>query len=111
MLLKETLKEQMKRQELHDLPSTVPPDLEDSSEAETQLGCLDGCLEKLPAEIRSLILEYYQFRRQAKIDHRRALAEGFGIPVNALRIRVHRVRAQLEECVTDCITAERRDMN
>src|SRR5437763_189010 len=69
------------------------------------LECLDGCLEKLPAETRMLIMEYYQLRKQAKIDRRKALAEELGIPVNALRIRAHRVRAQLEECVMGCLEA------
>jgi DNA-directed RNA polymerase specialized sigma24 family protein len=103
MLLRETLKEQGKKSELRDVPSAVAEDVQYSTESETQLRCLDHCLEKLPVETQNLVMEYYQLRKQAKIDHRKALADKLGIPMNALRIRVHRLRAQLEECVTRCV--------
>ena len=103
MLLKESLKEQNRRSELRDVPSEAPVELEYSNESEAQLICLDGCLEELPAETRSLVMKYYQLRKQVNIDHRKELAEELGIPMNALRIRVHRIRMQLEECVVRCM--------
>ena len=109
ILLMESLKEQTRKSEFHDLPSTAPSDSHYSSESEKQLQCLDGCLDKLPAETQRLIVEYYQLSKQAKIDHRKGLADDLGIPLNALRIRVHRVRAQLEECVIRCMEATKKD--
>ena len=52
---------------------------------------------------RKLVLEYYRGEKKAKIDHRRSLAEQYGIALNALRIRAHRIRAALQECVETCI--------
>jgi RNA polymerase sigma factor (sigma-70 family) len=103
MLLKETLKEQTRKSELSDMPATIRNDSEYAPESEIQLRCFDGCLDKLPAETRTLIMEYYALGKQAKIDRRKTLAEELGIPVNALRIRVHRIRAQIEECVIHCM--------
>jgi len=65
--------------------------------------CLERCLEDLPAGNRKLVLDYYQHERQAKIDHRKQLAMELGIAVNALRIRVHRIRTALEKCVHICL--------
>jgi len=57
------------------------------------------CLDRLSAESRRLVLDYYQGEKQAMIDRRKALAEGLGIPINALRLRVNRIRNQLQNCV------------
>jgi RNA polymerase sigma factor (sigma-70 family) len=65
--------------------------------------CLDRCLEHLPSSNRQLVLEYYQQERKAKIDHRKRLAAEMGIAVNALRIRAHRIRRRLEQCVHTCL--------
>jgi DNA-directed RNA polymerase specialized sigma24 family protein len=65
--------------------------------------CLDHCLESLAAESRALILGYYQLERGAKIQNRRELADRLGIPMNALRIRVFRIRERLETCVHECL--------
>ena len=103
MILKENLKEQGRKTELGDMPSMITSESESAAVSEIKFRCFDGCLDKLPAETRTLIMEYYELRKQAKIDRRKTLAEKLGIPVNALRIRVHRIRAQLEECVIRCI--------
>jgi RNA polymerase sigma factor (sigma-70 family) len=74
-----------------------------SDESDAQYECLERCLEHLPEENRKLVLEYYQHEKQAKIAHRKRLASQMGIAVNALRIRAHRIRVVLEECVHDCV--------
>jgi hypothetical protein len=48
-------------------------------------------------------MDYYQAERRAKIELRQQLAEKLDIPLNALRIRAHRIRATLEKCVTKCV--------
>ncbi|MEO6390788.1 MAG: hypothetical protein ABIP75_02980 [Pyrinomonadaceae bacterium] len=65
--------------------------------------CLERCLEKLPGETRALILSYYRAEQGAKIEGRKRLAEKLGLPLNALRIRAHRTRLQLEKCVVACM--------
>ena len=65
------------------------------------------CLQRLPLETQNLVLDYYQGDKQSLIDKRKALADRLGIPINALRLRVNRVRIQLENCVKE----SHRDMN
>ena len=60
-------------------------------------------MQQLTVANRELVLQYYQEEKQAKIDHRRRLAEQLGIALNALRIRAHRIRASLQECVQNCV--------
>jgi DNA-directed RNA polymerase specialized sigma24 family protein len=76
---------------------------DDEIEIQQTAQCLDHCLESLPAESRALILGYYQLERGAKIQNRRQLADRLGIPMNALRIRVFRIRERLETCVHRCL--------
>ena len=78
-----------------------PPPIVDDTEIDYQ--CLDRCLEELPPKNRRLVLEYYQHEKRGKIDHRKRLAEELGIAVNALRIRAHRIRRALQECVQHCL--------
>jgi DNA-directed RNA polymerase specialized sigma24 family protein len=68
-----------------------------------RIECFESCLESLPAESRVLILDYYREERGGKIASRKQLAEKMGLPINALRIRSHRIRVQLEKCVADCL--------
>lgn len=76
---------------------------ESTDEIEQEYACLDRCMGQLSAEQRGLVLEYYQEEKRAKIDHRKKLADKLGIGVNALRIRAHRIRLQLQECVRQCL--------
>ena len=66
------------------------------------LECLEACLASLPADARTLILEYYQDQRRQKIDRRFRLATQLGLSANALRSRAQRVRDRLERCVRTC---------
>jgi RNA polymerase sigma factor (sigma-70 family) len=65
--------------------------------------CLERCLRELPPQESSLIIEYYQEEKGSRIQKRRELAAHLGIPLNALRIRAHRIRAQLQMCVENCM--------
>jgi DNA-directed RNA polymerase specialized sigma24 family protein len=75
-------------------PRTARPD--------TVRECLRECLDRLSSDQRELVLEYYLYEKQAKIDHRKRLAEELGITANALRLRAHQIRIALEECVRQC---------
>lgn len=70
---------------------------------EPEFECLEHCLDELSPDSRKLLLEYYQHEKHAKIDHRRRLADELGIAANALRIRAHRMRRVLRECVQNCL--------
>jgi DNA-directed RNA polymerase specialized sigma24 family protein len=80
------------------VPAPDPPE-----QKELEYGCLEQCMNGLTAENRELILEYYKDERQAKIVHRRELAERLGVALNALRIRAHRIRTDLQKCVEGCL--------
>lgn len=88
---------------LSEHPGQVEERKAEKYESERRLRCLESCAEKLPAETRDLIVSYYEEEEGAKIRNRRRLAESLGVPMNALRIRAHRIRAKLEKCVTDCL--------
>jgi RNA polymerase sigma factor (sigma-70 family) len=68
-----------------------------------ELDCLDKCMKEFPADTRRLMIAYYEHAGQAKIETRKRLAAELGIDTNALRIRTHRLRARLEECVRRCL--------
>jgi len=70
----------------------------DAKDAEIE-ECLHVCLQELSSDKRELILAYYAKEKQAKIDHRRELAERFGISVETLRVRTHRICLSLETCI------------
>jgi len=70
---------------------------QDGEPPDRRLECLRRCLDRLPSEQRDLVLRYHQ--RENNIRNRQTLAREMEIPLNALRIRVHRVRRKLEACV------------
>lgn len=59
------------------------------------LKAVQAYLQELPAHRRDLILEYYGEDNTSKGESRRLLAKRLGIPANALRIRIHRIRMKL----------------
>lgn len=69
--------------------------------AEQRLKCMRECVEALPIESRTLIYQYHQGEK--KKESRKDLAAALQLPLNALRLRVHRLRAGLEACVDQCL--------
>lgn len=108
MILKEFWKERERtnlvEKELNANPNPDSGDPNDDDD-DARIRCFDTCLEKLSHESRQLILDYYREDRRAKIDLRKDLATQLSIPLNALRIRAHRVRKGLEQCVKECLAA------
>jgi len=78
-----------------------PPAAEEDEPSDARLECLRRCLAELPPDQRDLVLRYHQ--GEHNIRNRQQLAREAGIPMNALRIRVHRVRRKLESCVHACL--------
>jgi DNA-directed RNA polymerase specialized sigma24 family protein len=74
---------------------------------EQRLDCLDRCLDALKPSQREMVLEYYRDVRQEKIERRHNLASRLGITMNALGIRVCRIRDNLAACVRGCGPARR----
>jgi RNA polymerase sigma factor (sigma-70 family) len=81
--------------------SAIIDDTDD--EAEMVDACLTRCLERLEPSDRELVLAYYAKDGQAKIKLRKDLAEKLGIDANALRVRMHRIRLVLAQCMEGCL--------
>ena len=77
--------------------AAVPPP---AAADERVLGCLDSCLARLETPERDLVLRYYADGKAA--DVRRRLSVDMGVSPGALRLRAHRLRVQLEGCVSGC---------
>ena len=63
---------------------------------ENMLLRLDEALSAIPKSDRELILSYYSGSKRNKIVQRRALAQQFGVQLNALRLRVFRIRREIK---------------
>jgi DNA-directed RNA polymerase specialized sigma24 family protein len=104
LVCSESLKRRNRKQELIDDAShhelIVEPDNPETTERK---GCFDRCMGYLTKEDREIITEYYQYEKGQKIAYRKQLAIRFGITPNALRIRAHRQRVNLEACVGECL--------
>lgn len=98
-------KESLESVESELVAATSTTDFEE--EKELRLACLDDCLRTLPLESAELILEYYRHEQRGQIDHRRGLAERFGLRRDALANRVQRLRDKLEQCVNACFRKKR----
>jgi len=83
-------------------PPQAPPPT-DSARAELEYRCLERCIERLSEEDRALLLKDYGAKGRTQAERRKALAEELGISLNALRIRVYRIRSALKECIEKCI--------
>ena len=106
MILIEWLRRRERERGALDQFTPAAPAAAESDLNEARTKCFNNCLAGLPAENRDLIMEYYQEDKSAKIKGRKGLAERLGIPLNALRIRAHRIRARLEQCVHECLNRD-----
>jgi RNA polymerase sigma factor (sigma-70 family) len=86
---------------IHDLRQEISQEIEQ----DPRVVCFDRCLDSLPPQNRYLIVNYYEEEKRAKIELRQDLADRLQIPMNALRIRAHRIRVNLEKCITTCLQA------
>jgi DNA-directed RNA polymerase specialized sigma24 family protein len=82
------------------------PVRQDRDDTEARLDCLDRCLATLPADSRTLIVEYYRDDKRARIDTRRAIAARLGITAEALANRAQRLRDKLHTCVRSCLARQ-----
>jgi len=87
-----------------DLPASPPEQEEEEEEVpNVEKECFYACLRDLSEENRDLILSYYAKEKQAKIDHRKALARQLGVTITNLRVRMSRLRTSIEECTARCV--------
>lgn len=75
----------------------------DELTSEWRFDCFQECLNELSEDSRGLLIRYYARTGHKKIEARAELAASLGVPVNALRIRIHRVKARLQKCMDKCM--------
>ena len=100
----ESLKEKSRTAAIvENIPTIAPPIDPEPPNDEPRERCFDDCLRSIPVESRKLILGYYDYEKNEKIGRRKKLAIELDLPMNALRIRAHRIRRGLEKCVKTCL--------
>jgi hypothetical protein len=82
---------------------TLPVPAADSAEEERRLACMESCLQALPAEARQMLADYYEPDRRLRKANRERILKHMGVSLNALRLRVFRLRDQLGECCRKCL--------
>lgn len=105
------VKEQIKNQRRHaglgvSLPAPQPSPLDsllEESESRRGLECLGWCRQALPDGDRQLVLEYYVSGAVTSMQARSDLAQRHGLSAGSLRVRVHRIRKQLQACLKECL--------
>lgn len=83
--------------------SYVMPGSNQEPDIERIYECLDQCMASLPEETRGFVLDYYREDGLARIESRKVTAKELGIRVEALRLRMYRIRLDLHECVRACL--------
>ena len=93
-------------------PIVVPPPASGGDEMELYHDCLDECLQHLPPKNREIILNYYRDKQEAETLPRRELGAQMKLKSGALRVRAHRIRLKLEQCINECLRrkSERNDI-
>lgn len=85
-------------------PRQLPvPATSDGDDEERELECLDECMSRQPPPARALIERYYDEGAIRNRDRRLLMAREMGISSAALRLRAHRVREALRQCVEECL--------
>jgi DNA-directed RNA polymerase specialized sigma24 family protein len=103
-LIKEYRKAAILHVSLDGVDGPTDPSLAVEEETREMRGdCLDQCLQVLTPEKRALILDYYSREKRDKIIHRAEMARSLGVSIRALRVRMLRIRAGLEECIERCL--------
>ena len=93
----ETVRRDAREQKALDAQARTPPEPEDDTDP--RLDHLRHCLQLLSASQQTLVLRYHQ--GEQRIQDRKHLCRELGIEMNALRIRVHRLRRRIETCIQE----------
>lgn len=92
-VFREYLRDKKKRDELaNNLPDQSPPSPERTQD------CREQCFRGLTPDKASLLAHYYTSE-----DSRDWLAQSFKITLNALRLKVHRIKKELRDCYDECL--------
>jgi DNA-directed RNA polymerase specialized sigma24 family protein len=91
---------------LHDRRDPIDDD-EEAETKEQRLVCLEACLSGLPSKVRRQMLDYHSGQGRQGIDARKRIAEEEEISVENLRVKMLRVRREIEKCILACLKKEK----
>lgn len=74
-----------------------------AEENELGLECMNVCLRELSDEDRAIFIEYYAPENAKNSVARKKLAGRLGCEMNALHVRVFRIRKVLMKCIEKCM--------
>ena len=79
-----------------------PPGPRPVEELEKEDECLKQCLQTVSKPDRNLFERYFQSEK--RIETRKKLASELALTMNALRIRAHKIRKTLRQCLVECLS-------
>jgi DNA-directed RNA polymerase specialized sigma24 family protein len=86
-----------------DLPDDMQIRSYEIEDVEQEYGCLEQCMDQLRPSSRTLVIQYYQGEKGVKIASRKQMATHLKTELPQLRLKAHRIRMTLKECITDCL--------
>ncbi len=91
-----------------EMRQTLIPRRDNSERFEAQVKeqrarCLDECISNITETWQYFTLEYYKAEETERKRHRQDMVDELGISMDALRIRMLKIRGALRECVGDCV--------
>lgn len=84
----------------------VEAEIHAARQGEMQSKCLHLCLHRMNEQNRRAFLKYHMIHGNSK-EQREKLASGLGLTIGALRVRMNRIRSQLEKCAQRCLASSR----
>ncbi|HKX31151.1 MAG TPA: hypothetical protein VJ302_25910 [Blastocatellia bacterium] len=87
------------KREWEQLDERLAPPKPEKQTDDHRLKCMEKCLQILSTEERDLIIKNCTLDKNGK----EALVKTMGLTINALRLRVFRIRTKLDECRERCI--------
>ena len=79
-------------------------DIQDKMDGERRSKCLHICIQRLPDRDRELFFRYYNITGEHTL-YRLTLAKTMGLAIGTLRVRVNRLRDELEKCTRKCASS------
>jgi DNA-directed RNA polymerase specialized sigma24 family protein len=86
-------------------PKKVEREKEHLADQERKTSCMRRCFESLSDEKRTLIKEFEQGEKRVRINNRKSMAERLNTNINALRIRIFKIRREIRACRDACLEA------
>jgi DNA-directed RNA polymerase specialized sigma24 family protein len=87
-------------------PRNPEREVQDKMDGERRAKCLHICVQRLSDKDRELFFRYYNTTGE-RIQYRLTLAQTMGLAIGALRVRVNRLRDELERCARKCAASPR----